>query len=148
MFGLFRRAHTAGVGSRGRAFLRLEPLDARDLPSSPDPGTGLTGGAAVAGAPTNQPPEISNFTAREVTNGLFLVSGRVIDENPGGLVVTLGGSTSAAGTTTTTNDDGTFSVLVQLKTDGTDSGWITATVVDEYGVQSDAVEVWVTPTPP
>src|SRR5207244_762036 len=100
MFGLFRRAHTAGVGSRGRAVLRLEALDGRDLPSSSGMGPALTAAPPVAaGATPNQAPEIINFAAREVGNGLFLVSGQVVDENPGGLTVTLGGTTSAAGKT-------------------------------------------------
>jgi hypothetical protein len=151
MFGLFRRAHTAGVGSRGRAFLRLEALDPRDQPSSLDPSAAPAADGTpvrVADQQTNRPPEITNFTAREIGSGLFLITGQVVDENPGGLVVTLDGSTSAAGRSTTTNDDGSFSLLVQLATDGTDSGYITATTTDDFGLVSDEVDVFVTPTPP
>jgi hypothetical protein len=96
----------------------------------------------------NTPPAIVDFTAEEMGNGLFLITGTVLDANPGGLVVTIGGSTSANGSTTTTYDDGSFSMLVQLQTDGTDSGFITATTVDAQGIQSQPVQVFVTPTVP
>jgi hypothetical protein len=151
MFGLFRRAHTTGVGSGGRTVLLLEGLEGRYQPSGADtaplllPADGTT--AATAGDKTNDPPEIVNFNAQQIGNGVFLITGRVVDEDPDGLIVTLGGSTSANGKWTFTNEDGTFSLLVQLKTDGTDTGWITATTIDDWGLVSDEVEVFVTPTP-
>jgi hypothetical protein len=96
----------------------------------------------------NQRPVILDFHCEEVGNGLFLITGRVQDESPGGLTVTLGGTTSAAGATTTTLADGSFSMTVRLRVDGSDVGWITATVVDAQGLVSDEVEQFVRPTPP
>jgi hypothetical protein len=154
MFGLFRRAPTAGVGSRRRVVLRLEGLEGRDQPSSLDraDGTVTLGLPSVNGVylsdESNQAPQISNFSAVEEGNGLFLITGQVVDANPGGLVVTLGGSTSASGHTTTTLADGTFSIVIRLHTDGTDSGFITATTVDGQGVHSAPAQVFVNPTPP
>jgi hypothetical protein len=147
MLGLYRRPCIRGHGLAARAILRLESLEWRDQPSTLDPG----GGAAddqyfyLTPAP-NEAPDIVDFTAREVGTGLFLVSGRVIDESPGGLTVTLDGDTAASGTTTTTLEDGTFSVLVRLPTDGTGAGYITATTVDNRGLVSDEVSAFVNPT--
>jgi hypothetical protein len=93
-------------------------------------------------------PVIENFTAHEIGNGMFLITGRVIDETPTGMIVTFGGTTSAAGQYATVSADGTFSKIVQLRTDGTDSGYITATTTDAYQVVSEEVDVLVNPTPP
>jgi hypothetical protein len=94
------------------------------------------------------PPVIVDFTAEEVGNGLFLITGTVTDANPDGLTITVGGNTTACGTTTTTNEDGSFCMLVQLPVNGTGSGFITATTVDAQGMQSERVQAFVTPTVP
>jgi hypothetical protein len=147
MFGLFRRASTPGSGLRGRTFLRLESLEWRDQPSD------LTlvvieSDAGQASRPQNQAPQIVNFMAHEITNGLFLITGKVVDESPGGLTVTLAGSTAGAGQTVTTNSDGTFSMTLQLPVDGTGSGYLTATVRDAQGLVSEEVSVFLDPTIP
>jgi hypothetical protein len=143
MFGLLVRPATARGSARKQVVLRLEGFEGRDQPSAPAFGTM----AVPVAPPTNQAPQIVNFSCQQIGSGLFLITGRVVDENPGGLPVTLGGTTSAAGQTATTQADGTFSLTVQLRVDGTDCGWITATTVDAQGLRSNEVEQWVDPTP-
>jgi hypothetical protein len=132
------------VASQGRVFLRLEALEWRDQPDA-------TPVALSLSLPTNPgilaptPPAITNFTAENFGNGLFLISGQVADTHPGGLTVTFGGGTSASGLTVTTNADGTFNKTIQLRTDGTDGGYLTATTVDSNGLSSQAVQVLLNP---
>ena len=142
MFGLLRRPPAARGGRRGRVVLRLDGFEERLQPSAPV-ATGDSG--QTSHPPTNQKPVIVNFEARAIGNGWFLITGRVIDEDPGGLVVTLGGTTSAAGRTVATAADGTFSLTVSLRTDGSDVGFITATTVDRQGLVSDEVSDFVDP---
>jgi hypothetical protein len=143
MLGLLRRTRTTGARPRNRVVLRLEGLEWRDNPDI-DPGNG---GVVLTSPPVNHAPQIVDFTCQQIDHGLFLITGRVIDENPAGLTVTLGGSTSAAGTAIITLTDGSFSKAVQLRTDGTDNGWITAVTVDLQGLVSNTVQQYVTPTP-
>ena len=146
MIRRIRRAPALRGRPRSRVVLRLEGLEWRDQPSggviSPPPA--VNGEAAQD---KNQRPAIVDFECKEVGNGLYVITGRVVDESPGGLTVTLGGSTSAAGRTIVTQSDGTFRLTIQLKTDGTDAGFITATAVDRAGLVSDPVSRWVDPTP-
>jgi hypothetical protein len=121
---------------------RVDGLECRLTPTDPTPGGGLT---VVA---TNAAPQIVEYTRQEIGNGLFLITGRVVDESPGGLTVTFGGDTSAAGNTATTLSDGTFSIVVQLRVDGTDAGYLTATVRDAQGLVSQEVSVFLDPTIP
>ncbi|HJZ57981.1 MAG TPA: hypothetical protein VKE74_23690 [Gemmataceae bacterium] len=99
----------------------------------------------VSAAPINVAPQIVNFAAESLGGGSYLITGRVIDESPGGLRITLGGSTSASGQFTLTQSDGRFTLIVQLRTDGTDSGFITASTVDNRGLASNVPQQFVTP---
>jgi hypothetical protein len=141
MFGLLRRPPAHRGGLRGRVVLRLEGFEDRVQPSSPV----AVGDMGQTRPPANQKPVIVDFEARAIGRGWFLITGRVIDEDAGGLVVTLGGTTSAAGRTVTTAADGTFSLTVSLRTGGSDVGWITATTVDHQGLVSDEVSDFVDP---
>ncbi|HKB03754.1 MAG TPA: hypothetical protein VKD90_16135 [Gemmataceae bacterium] len=151
MLGLLRRAHAYRAGPRGRVVLRLNCLEERDQPSDAGPGDfRLLASPTMYGdepPSVNQPPSITEFSCIQVGGGLFRISGRVIDESPGGLTVILGGPTSAAGLATTTLPDGSFTMLVQLKTDGSDIGTIKATTTDAQGLQSNEVSEYVYPTP-
>ena len=144
MFGLRKGPQGHAARRRPRFVLRLEGLEHREQPDGTitEPPTPPP---TVEEAP-NQIPEIVDFNCEELENGSFRVTGRVLDEDPNGLVVTLGGSTSAAGTTIICNSDGTFSVIVNLRTDGTDAGFITATTTDDDGAESEEVEYFVNPT--
>jgi hypothetical protein len=148
MLGLLLPFRKQGAHPAKRKFLRLESLETRD---QPDGGLGnppASRPAGVVAPPINQDPVIVDFSAVECGNGYFVVSGRVIDESPDGMIVTLGGSTSASGMTITVAADGTFSKVIQLRTDGTDSGYITAITTDDFGRDSAEVEYFVDPTPP
>lgn len=133
----------------GRAVLRLEALEWRDCPSDylggdsqPDP---YSAPAVMAPAA----PRIVNYTAEEVANGLFIITGQVTDANPGGLTITFGGDLpSGQGLTTTTNADGTFSVVIQTKIDGTEAGFLTAQTTNAQGVTSNEAVVFINPTIP
>lgn len=147
MLGLLTRP--ARPRRRPTVRLRLEGLEFRDHPDGTlggDPPTPPPGGGNTSTA--NLPPQIVDFTAQEVANGLFIIRGRVIDESPASLTVTLGGNTSCAGQATTTAVDGTFSFVVQLRVDGTDSGVVTARTKDAQGLESNVPEKFVSPTPP
>jgi hypothetical protein len=147
MISLFRRAPAMRAGRPRRAFLRLEDLEGRATPS----GDALseTSRTPVENTTTaNQAPQIVDLAAQELGNGQFVFTGRVVDENPGGLTVTFGGSvTTMKGRTCTTDANGYFSVVVQLRTDGTDVGWVLATTKDDHDVSSDEAAVFVRPTP-
>lgn len=98
--------------------------------------------------PTDLAPQIVDFAAQETMPGLFLFSGRVIDESPGGLIVTFGGGpASMQGQSVEVESDGTFALLVQLLTNGDDSGTVEATTVDDVQQTSNTAYAYVTPTP-
>jgi hypothetical protein len=98
-------------------------------------------------APANQSPGIGDFAAEEVGNGYFLLTGRVVGENPDGMIVSFGGVGSVQGLSATCNDAGYFSIRVQLRTDGSDDGSIVATVTGADG-SPDQDFVYVHPTAP
>jgi hypothetical protein len=125
-----------------RVYLRLESLEWRDVPDG-NPGDPPT--SPPAQPPVNQAPQIVDLVIENAGHGLFLIHGRVVDEAPGGLTVTVGGSTSASGDTTKTLADGTFSMTVQLHTDGTDSGFLGVRATDAQGLVSDLEGEYVTP---
>jgi hypothetical protein len=149
MLGLFRGAHTQSSGFGGRAVLRLEGLEWRDQPSGLDtgapPDAGDQSGDFYLTPTANAPPEIVDFSAELIGDGLYLVTGRVIDEAAGGLTVTFGGSTDGSGRTTTTYEDGTFSILIRLPTDGTGAGYLTASTLDNQGLESNEPAIFLDP---
>ena len=133
---------------RARTILRFEDLEGRALPDGGMGDPPQPPETTIVPPPANQAPQIVDFDCEEIGNGVFLVTGRVIDEHPAGMVVTLGGGTSASGTTITCASDGTFYTTIELRTDGTDSGWLTATTVDDHGLDSNEASYFVNPTPP
>ena len=148
MLRLFRRAPVTRAGRRTRVHLRLESLSDRTVPTGDlVPVYGAEPAPVGDGQPpANQTPEIVGFTAEAVGDGWWRVSGRVVDERPGGLVVTFGGGVaSLAGKTVTTNAAGEFSYLVLLNTDGTDTGWVSATTEDDLGADADPVYAYCDP---
>jgi hypothetical protein len=95
----------------------------------------------------NAVPVITDFDASETMAGLYMFSGQVVDENPANLTIYFGGSpVSMPGQTTVTESDGWFSFVIQLHTDGSDAGTVTAYTVDDAGQQSNLVMVDVAPT--
>jgi hypothetical protein len=152
MFTISRATRASGAGGGCRFVPAFEALEPRYQPAAPAPATAPPADPAVAGsyAPEtldDAPPRIINFAAEEVSAGLFVITGQVIDDNPGGLIVTFGGNVAAvAGRTAEVQDDGTFEIVVQLNTNGTDGGWVTATTVDEVGQTSNTPAIFIMPT--
>jgi hypothetical protein len=95
---------------------------------------------AGPGINVNQAPTIElSYTL----NGQRYVtlSGRVTDENPGGLTVSLGGQVNAS---VVTNPDGTFSWFGQAAA----LGEVTASTTDTGGLSSNVATVTITYPPP
>ena len=83
-------------------------------------------------------PVIQTFTAAPVGDGSLVLSGQVLDLNPGGIIVTFGGLASG---TVATQDDGSFRYTVSVPS-GT-SGVVTAQAFNEYGNDSSVVNAYV-----
>ena len=135
-----------------RARLSLESLDGRIMPdatgTSPAPIAVFAQAAPAApGTSDAAAPQITSFGAAEISTGWYLFTGTVTAAgNPAGIVVTLGGGpASLAGVTATVQADGTFSVLVQMQTNGNDDGTATA-VFTQNGVQSNVAMTYVSPS--
>jgi hypothetical protein len=135
---------------RFRARLRLEGLEGRDCPSVVVLGADLPSEPSLLSPVrwTSDPPEIVNFTAQQVGNGLYVFTGQVVSENPGGLLITFGGGVpTVAGQTVETDENGNFSLTIRLRTDGTDTGTVSVIATDTQGLTSDEALVYVSPTP-
>jgi hypothetical protein len=91
------------------------------------------------------PPIIVNFTAIWLGPGRYRLTGQVLDESPGGLLVSFGGIPSAQGKTAVTNSDGYFELETQLQLDGTDAGYVTAVTQDRGGHSSNIAQIWIDP---
>jgi hypothetical protein len=108
-------------------------------PGGPGTGTGHSPGA-------DNPPQITNFQVERVGPGMYKFTGLVIDESPGGLTVTLTGIPSLeAGVAVVTRSDGTFEATLQLRTDGSDIGVVSAVTRDWFGQLSNTATVYVNP---
>jgi hypothetical protein len=89
--------------------------------------TSFTTAPNVVSAPaTPTAPQIVNFGGVEVQQGWYYFTGQVQGGTVGGLTISFAGVPSLAGQTAVTNADGTFSLLVQVQTDGSDYGTVTA----------------------
>jgi hypothetical protein len=82
-----------------------------------------------------QPPVIQNFTGTHTGSGIWVFTGVVADNHPGGIAVTFGGLASG---TTTTQVDGSFSFTTTVP-QGT-FGEVTAQATDAVGMQSGIVD--------
>jgi len=147
MIRLFRRSPLKRAGHKNRVVLRLEALDGRATPSgdlvppaAPAPPTSQDGPQVA-----NQAPRIVNLGVEAIGNGWYLISGQVLDERPAGLPVQFGGLASMNGVVVTTDEYGEFSYVVKLRTDGTDTGYLSAQTVDDLGAVSDVVYARVDP---
>jgi hypothetical protein len=94
---------------------------------------GLNSAAATVMV-SNSAPTIT-LSASQV-GSIWTFSGRVSDEYAAGLVVTFSGPSDINGKTATVQSDGTFSLTLTLSS--SDTGWITASVTDWWGLSSQA----------
>jgi hypothetical protein len=94
----------------------------------------------------NLSPRIINFVGVEVAQGLFVFSGDVVDEAPGGLTIYFGGEpVSLQGVTVTTDASGHFEKAIFVNTDGSDNGIATAHTFDSQGLQSNVATCFIQP---
>jgi hypothetical protein len=108
------------------------------------PGTPGSAVMTIGDNDTNAAPQIINFTATHLGGGLYLFTGQVTDDQGvAGRPVTFGGVPTMLGKSTTTASDGTFSIQVQLLTNGDDDGTVTAVTTDVWGLASNTAEVAV-----
>jgi hypothetical protein len=143
LFNLFGRPARPAPVRRTRLF--LEALAERWVPD----GTPTLNDPMYLTAPIDQPPVITDFEAVELSAGLYSLEGTVQDpdEDPAGLTVTFHGPQSAIdGRTEMTGSGGHFEFVVQLPTDGTGSGTITAQAADRAGKLSNTASDYVSPT--
>lgn len=92
---------------------------------------------------TNNPPQIVNFQAVQVTGNIWTLSGQVQDACASGLVVTFGGFPELDGQTVLTDDNGNFSFAVTLA-DG-EYGTATAQTCDGWDMESNVAEWYINP---
>jgi hypothetical protein len=116
-----------------RTRLRLESLGDRAVPSGLDEPPLLFAPVGALGGDSTTiavAPQIVDFAGVGISPGWFQFTGRVTGPATlGGLVITFGGVPSLQGVTTTTAADGTFSLTISVRTDGTDAGTVTAQTV-------------------
>jgi hypothetical protein len=136
---------------RLRSSLRLEELDLRAVPDGNDPPLSPPpppGGdpAQVGQPPQTTAPVISNFVAREVSFGWYEFEGYVTADNNVGMTVYFAGVPAVTDETAHTDVNGYFCLLVQVHTDGSDAGTVTAQTVDSHGNWSNVAMTVISPT--
>lgn len=153
MFGLLKFSRSARP-NRFRGFkLGLEELCPRAMPSGIDypPAPSNPEPAVTAPPPAPVPaqtaPVIDNFDAIEVGHGFYKITGHVTAANVNGMVVNFAGIPAINGKTAVCDANGDFTLVIAVKTDGSDRGGISAQTTDANGHQSNLALAFVTPTP-
>ena len=154
MFGLLKFSRSARP-NRFRSFkLGLEELCPRATPSgidqppaSADPTPSYVAPPEPAPPPAQTAPVIDNFDAIEVGHGFYKITGHVTSANVNGMVVTFAGIPAINGKTAVCDADGNFTLVIPVKTDGSDRGGISAQTTNANGQQSNLALAFVTPTP-
>ena len=164
MLKLFRRTRPAARPAARRPRLGFDALESRDCPTAWDvplppgvaaadlpPGSGpalLSGPPATSAAVKvdgNAAPRIVNFDVQAVGGGVYVFTGQVQDEFPGGLVVVFDGIPTLEGAEVVTDANGEFTLTVVLQTDGTDAGDVSVGTTDDIGQPSNRPVVTVNP---
>jgi hypothetical protein len=126
-----------------RTRLRLEVFDSRDQPSVlawDDPANPPPFFFADAANPT---PQIVDFNAEQLGNGLVELTGRVVDANPGGMKVLFDGAVPAiTGKSVVTDQTGEFSITILV---GNQTGTVSAVTTNVQGLTSAPVTVYIGP---
>jgi len=93
--------------------------------------------------PSNEPPEITNFTGYRGDEDSWTFSGNVSDYDSQlqGMIVQFGGVLASYGYTATVQSDGTFSLSVSFP--GLQEGYATAQTHDEMGAPSNIASCYV-----
>jgi hypothetical protein len=92
-------------------------------------------------------PVISNFSAVQQSGYQFVFSGIVGAQTAAGLTITFGGLASLSGQTATVASNGSFQLVVRLRSDGSDNGSATAQTTDWWGQASNIATTWIDVTP-
>jgi hypothetical protein len=163
MFHLLRRGRLAGPVGTTRTRLSFDTLESRDCPSGWDvpvfPGydtrtepsgggeqTSSFPGPGEPGQEENLPPTIIEFDFINNGQGSFTFYGTVGDENVDSCTLMFFGTvTTLYGMLVDIGSDGSFSVTVQLRTDGSDIGSVVAIAWDELDQQSNEPSLMVNP---
>jgi hypothetical protein len=152
---LFRRVRPAPRPVTLRPRLGFDVLESRDCPSAwdvplpavfeptpPQPPFAEDDGGGMA---ANAAPRIVDFDAKSLGGGMYRFIGRVVDESPAGLAVVFAGVPTVEGVEVFTGSDGSFSLTIQLQTDGTDTGMVSVLTMDNLGQMSNEPFVCVDP---
>jgi hypothetical protein len=133
------------------------PATGNTLISDPIQATSGTAGTGHARTPdddtgsgntNSQAGPTITLTAEQVGIGLYVFSGTVTaDPTAVGLKVTFSGTPSTNGQSTTVTSTGAYQVAIEVQTNGTDIGTVTASVTDAAGNTATA-QVYISPTPP
>ncbi len=83
---------------------------------------------------SNKPPKVVNFSGRRDSPGVWVLSGKVEDENPAGLTVRFGGLNAAKGHTAIADANGNFTITIDL---GNVTGEVWALTTDAEGLESN-----------
>jgi hypothetical protein len=152
----FARARRSRPAPRVRAFLRLEELGVRATPSDANPNDppplidpillNPPPPAPPVAPPVAPAPRIDSFGAAEVAHGWYQITGHVTANSPEGLVIRFEGIPSLEGKTATADANGNFTLVFEVKTDGSDSGIICAQTT-QNGVNSNTALTYINPTP-
>ena len=149
MFGFLKSSRSAQPNRFRSLKLGLEELCPRAMPSGIDdpPAPPNSEPAVVAPPPAQTAPVIDNFDAIEVGHGFYKITGHVTAANVNGMVVNFAGIPSINGKTAVCDANGNFTLVIAVKTDGSDRGGISAQTTDANGRQSNLALAFVTPTP-
>ncbi len=91
------------------------------------------------------PPQITQFSYMEYSNGMYVFEGQVSGGYQGE-VVNLSGLKDLQGKTATVNSNGSFSIVVHLDGQMDDNGDATAQTSDVWGTNSNVAASWVMQT--
>jgi hypothetical protein len=131
---------TTVTDANGNYSITLPAVQLGTVTAATTDGQSNTAQAMLAGAP----PQIVNFTWTLGSTGLSTFSGQVLDASAPGLTVNFGGEpVSMQNQHVTVDADGWFYFTIRLNGTATDNGEVTATVTDWWGLQSEAVQVFV-----
>jgi hypothetical protein len=128
-----------------RTLLGVEELGLRAMPDGsqfdpPNTNPGISNPGQTA-------PVIDDFGVSEIAHGWLKFEGHVTAANSEGLTVYFSGIPALTDMTATTDENGDFVLVVQVQTNGTDSGTVSVQTVDANGVWSNIAMVPVSPTP-
>lgn len=131
--------HSPPAASTGQAVWQESPPDVGGFgpPATLSPDDEPLGDPPPPPLSPNRPPVIKNFR-HTVAGTLVTFTGKVEDENPGGLTVRFGGPAALGNRATMTDASGNFTLTIDM---GNQTGEVWARTADAEGVESGYVYV-------